>query len=316
MLTKQDKSNIAQAARKYMEANNMSQNSLAEKALISAPYLSAIMSAPEGEAAMLNNVAIKDKYYLAIKSCIGLQFENERKRWSIINTPQLNQLLIELTESKQDGTTKVITCEPGAGKSFGLELFANRYPNETYTIKISSMHRIGDIINDAGDQMRAEYGKNASKQKKLAAIIIKLRELKRMGKKPILIVDESENMDIKTMGLVKGLFDGVKDYCSIVLIGTPDLLGHMEKAKTSTQTGGAQFYRRFKAGITPLPEIDKHTYNAFFDSLEINDEALRKAITSKADNYGELYDYCTRLTDLCEREGLPMNATTFRQLFY
>jgi type II secretory pathway predicted ATPase ExeA len=63
-------------------------------------------------------------------------------------------------------------------------------------------------------------------------IIAKLREIKMNGGQPIVIFDEAENLEISVLKMIKALFDALKDYCSLVMIGTPQLLEKLTNKKS------------------------------------------------------------------------------------
>jgi type II secretory pathway predicted ATPase ExeA len=116
-----------------------------------------------------------------------------------------------------------------------------------------------------------------------------MHDIKRSGGKPVIIIDEAENLKIPVIQLLKSIFDRVIDSCSIVLIGTPELIEKINKGCAKGISGMPQFLRRFKAGIRYLPVIDV-SFDLMLDKYKL-ERGLLKLIRSLATNYGELRDY-------------------------
>jgi DNA transposition AAA+ family ATPase len=192
-------------------------------------------------------------------------------------------------------------------------MFQNKQPMHTYVITVNSLMRVGDIINQLYDLLGLRDG--TSRAVRLSNIIIKLRDIKRKGGSPQIIFDESENMDGQTMRMIKGLFDGIYEYASIVLIGTDQLIYKMEKAKNGNKEGGPQLYRRFKKGIKYLDDIDRK-FVKVFETLEENgitiEAGLRKLLHDLCENYGELQNYLEPAIRECGEKGIRLTEEFFR----
>jgi hypothetical protein len=178
-------------------------------------------------------------------------------------------------------------------------------------LTINSLVRLHDVIATLTDQLGLPAV--SSKAMRFANIIIKLREINKSGGNPMIIVDEAENMEHSLLKMIKGFFDGLAGYASIVLIGTDQLRRDMEKAKNRNVQGGPQLWRRFK------PFLEKSFYNIpdfqpFFDEL-VADYELRKLLTRLCDNYGELNQYLEPALRECDERGEALTVDKFREIY-
>ncbi|MNF97487.1 hypothetical protein D3C84_803170 [compost metagenome] len=140
---------------------------------------------------------------------------------------------------------------------------------------------------------------------------MKMRMLKDYGHKPMLIIDESEYLKQAALCAMKELYDNLHEYCSLVFIGTDQLVVNVEKLKRRNKSGIPQFHRRIKFGLRLLPNIDR-SYSLFVNDIE--DRQLKKFILANCDNYGELHDIIVPATREAERMGEPLSIDLVRRV--
>jgi DNA transposition AAA+ family ATPase len=298
---------IAKAAKSYMADKKISQAELSGKSGVNPSYLSnminGIMTVKSGE----KQVEIGRQHWHKLATFIGYQMDDETM-WELVHTSQFKRIITELTMAKETGETKTLIGAPGCGKTYSIKKFEQNFPLHTYVITVNSLVRVTDVINFLLKAL--DLPVTGSWAVKLVAIITKLRDIKRKGGSPIIIFDEAENMDKALMRLIKGMFDGIMKYASIVLVGTDQLITKMDKLKMKNTDGAPQFYRRFKSGIRKLAEMDGR-YTLFFEKYEV-EPGLRRLLCQICNNYGELADYLEPALNECAAKGVVLTEQQFR----
>ena len=109
---------------------------------------------------------------------------------------------------------------------------------------------------------------------------------------------------------MKELYDGLIGCCSIVMMGTPQLLRNIDIMRKKDKPGIPQFYRRVKFGIRVLPDIDK-SFKLFLNGIDAN---LKKFLQDNCDNYGELHDVLVPAMREADRLGEPLTETLVRKI--
>ena len=276
---------IAQKCKLYIAENNLTQSDFASKAGMGKEFITHILK--EGSdftysAGKNKIVTISDKYFTRIAEFIGLSLT--KSYWEIIPTPQLTQAISILKDAKEYGATNLIIADTGAGKTQSVNLFHRKNPADTFVVTVGSSDNLSDLIDKIIDQLKITTGK--TKSKKLRDIAKKLRNMKESGLEPQLIMDEAEYMKIPALCATKELYDYLHQYCSIVLVGTSQLLKNLDSLRKKDKPGIPQFYRRIKFGIRQLPNVDT-SFKLFLNGLS---KEVQKYLRKICDNYGELHD--------------------------
>lgn len=307
-MQQQQRTQILEAAKAYMASHSLSQNELAKKADINQGYLSQMLA---GKTEMFVNnkpTPIADKWFIQLAGVVGLQ--QQQAIWQPLPTLQMVRIIDTLNVSKQTGRAAMLIGPTGCGKSYATEIFCTKNPNHTYKITVSSLYRLRDIINELGELLGIEY--LFTNKSKVDAICKKLIDIKRSGGNPIIIIDEGENMKLPVLHMVKALYDVLKNYCSIVIIGTEELLTKLIKLRNKKKDGIPQLYRRFKAGcVTVEPQTN---FKLFFEKYAI-EKGLAKLLTELCDNYGELNDYLESALKYAQSKGQELTEDMFRLLY-
>ena len=167
---------------------------------------------------------------------------------------------------------------------------------QTYTIR--------DIIERILDALKINTSVKSSSAK-LKHIIVYLQDLRKEGKRPMLLFDECEYMKQPALCAMKSLYDNLKDVCSIVMVGTDQLITHLDQLKRRNKDGMPQFCRRIKIGTRHLDPIDRR-FNEFLGDIE--DRELVKFLREYCENYGELHDVMVLAKREAEITGSPLTV--------
>lgn len=241
--------------------------------------------------------------------------------WKTVPTLiQFKEMFTTLESSKSEGKTAMIIGSTGYSKSYSIEKFCRKYPLHTYRVTVSSLYKLPDIINELTEIVGVDYAKinsiriqQYSLKVRLDAIVEKVKEINLQGGKPIIIFDEGENLEISVLKMLKGLYDALKDYCSVVIIGTEQLLTKLLNLKKRNRDAIPQLYSRFKLGQKILSPIVKHRdFLPFFEMYIPNETGLHKLLIEKCDNYRELRDALEPALRKADSRGEQLTEKLFR----
>lgn len=301
----EQKLQIVEAAKKYADEHGLSQNDLAKKAEVSAKYVSDMFNGKTytvANSATGKTVEIADKYYLKLAEYVGVSVKKEY--WKTVVTPQMQRILLSLQVAKENGETNLIIGETGCGKSYVCDLFRRKYPADTYIVTVSQTDNIGDIIEKIISALKISVSAK-TKSGKISEICRYLSDRRDDGQEPQLIFDESEYMKQPALCAMKSLYDNLHKVCSIVLVGTDQLLAHLEQMKRKNKDGIPQFCRRVKFGIRRLEPIDRR-FPGFLD--DIDDKEIVRFLMDLCDNYGELHDVLVPAKREADITGEPLTV--------
>jgi DNA transposition AAA+ family ATPase len=300
---------IVAAVKEYMAKHNLTQADVSRKADVRKEYLNIILKENSdfmydagGKKGLINI-----KVFNQLADLVG--FSIQKVYWQPQPTEQMVSVIANLEEAKKFGSTGVITGETGAGKTYAVNLFAKKYPLDTFIVTVGSTDTLGDLIDKIIDALKISTGK--SKSKKLRDVAKRMKDLKSQGFNPQLIFDESEYMKQPALCSMKELYDNFDHYCSIMLVGTDQLTTNIEKLQKRNKAGIPQLYRRIKFGIRVLPVIDRR-FDLFVK--DIQDKALIKFITKHCDNYGELHDVLVPTLREADRTNEPITEALMRRV--
>jgi DNA transposition AAA+ family ATPase len=299
---------IVAGAIAYAEKNDISNNEIARVAGINPSYLSNMLRNNFSNKVDGKDVPIGEKWFYMLAQWAG--FAITKAYWKTVPTPQFEKIIYELEIAKHHSRVTTIIVDSGYGKTYTVETFCRINPNHTYKVTVNSMFKIRDILNDIASKIGSPISFTVALT--LRDIMLRLAEMKRMGHKPMLIIDEAENLKLPVIQMLKGLYDGLLGYASIVLIGTSQLTDALWKMKQSNRNGVPQFYRRIKAGIKMV--TSEKCFAPFFE-MHVPDKGLRRLLTNLCDYYGELHDYLEPALKEADEQGVPLTENLFRIIY-
>jgi len=307
-MTEELKYQIIAGVQEYARQKHLSNNDVAKMAGINSGYISAMFRNQFTTVVDNKETPIGDKWFYKLAEWAGLPIK--KHYWELIQTTQFTEIVPALETAKKLSKVSVLIAPTGTGKTFTIDKFCNRHPQHTYKITVSSVHRLPDILRELIDKLGIPYGWSTAAR--LNSIIDRMRELKRSGYNPMIIIDEAENLELPVLKMLKGLYDGVNNYSAIVLIGTDQLISKLTRLKRHDRSGVPQFYRRIKAGIRYIS--NSKNFAPFFEKY-VDDKGLRKLLNDLCDNYGELNDYLEPALRESDEKGEQLTEHSFRIMY-
>lgn len=300
------KNEIVAAAKAYIVEKGISNADLAKLSQVNDSYLSHMLRNIYTMDVSGKPTEIHEKWFKKLAKTIG--YNIEQFRWDTEVTTQFLEGITWLESAKKYGHCGMIIGESGAGKTFFVDKFCIKNPSHTYRITVSNLHTLPTIMDDMLDVLSLS-GQWRMKNK-LDLIAKHMQKLKGNGENVIFIMDEAENLKIGVIRMLKALYDKISEYCSIMLVATPELIDKLDRMKKSGREGVPQFCRRFKAGIRYLTPVNKN-YDLFLNKY-VKDSGLKKLLVSTCDNYGELHDYLFPVLREVHETGRQMSEEYFR----
>lgn len=297
------KQQIVQELEKYLVKHTMSASVFVSKSGINEAYITNMRNGSY----KVVDTEIAPRWFEKVAQFIGFQLT--KNYWSPVPTNQMSAMLAILEDAKDHGLTNVVVGETGCGKTYTTNLFAKSNPQDTFIIKVGSSDNLSDLIDKILESAKIPTAK--TKSKNINGIIKFMQKQKFDGKKPQLVFDECEYMKQPTLGMMKEFYDDLSGHCSIVLIGTDELIDNLDKLRKRKKAGMRQFYRRVKFGIRVLPTIDK-TFKGFLNAID--DKQLKTFLQRNCENYGELHDALVPAMREADRTGELLTETFVRKV--
>ena len=232
--------------------------------------------------------------------------------WQNFPTIQFKEIISELVEAKEEQKNLMIIADTGYGKSNAIKAFATKSPKNTYVFTLGDSYNLMVLLNKilAAFDLNTRAWKNAKFQS-LSRIAERLNEMADQGAKPIIILDEAENARLPVLKAVKELYDAIVGKCSIVLIGTDQLIKQLNKKGTNQSI--PQLRRRFKAGTRFITPFNKSKdMKPFFEAYILNQPDIQDLLIQLCDNYGELHDYLDPFLKKCNARNQQPTEELFR----
>jgi len=311
---------IAKAANGYAKSQgwasgkNNGVNQLSRISGVSAAYLSRMLG---GELTYDNGATISVVQWNKLAKAID--FEIDKSVWPKRNTNQFISTIARLNDAKRSNIKGMIIGNTGCGKTYSFERFKTVNPVNTISITLSELTTVGSFMDELSNAFGVE--RKASKVASLKSISAKIRNTDTSEHNMVVVFDETENAKAPVLRAIKAFYDAVKDYCSIILLGTPQLITNLERMQRRNDVGIPQFLSRFKANTVVLDSIVKvdpktnenKTFEEFF--ADIKDEGLKALLRELCSDYRMLHDYLVPAIEKAEVAGVPLTESFFRMIY-
>ncbi len=256
---------------------------------------------------------IKDDVFIKIAESVG--YSILAPVWKHYTNPNFKRIIATFEEARQ-GDILGIDGNTGEGKSYSVRKYVQTNRHETFLITATDDMTVKGFLEEIAGELNVAVGKQVTMRK---AIVGKLKTMV----KPLLIIDEAENLKDNSWKTVKTLIDAVKNeneadartyHCGIVILG----MGIKDKIhdKAAKNKGVfPQINRRFAGSWRRLFKID---------SAEIKDTCIDFAITdaksilflqSYVKNMGTLARVISRLMKATQGSGELVDLELVRSVF-
>lgn len=301
MNKQEQKKQIREGLETYMKLHGMSQNEIVKKSGVNAAYLIQIRKGSDVLKVGQKDVEIAFTHYVKLAEMMGMRLEAS-KTTGVKKTEQLAFMTAHLQDAKDNSEAAWLVAETGAGKTFSLDLFKRKYPQEVFSIKIGINDSIKDILDKLAEEIKVEDTWKGSKTGRISILCRHLKNLKRAGKMPLLAFDEAEYMKHSTLCTTKEFYDILIGWCAIVYISTPEMTDKVDKMINNRAPGIAQWFRRLKFKKKIAPAIDRK-FDLFLEGIE---PELKLWLQTNCYNYGELTDVLNPAIREAERLKEPL----------
>lgn len=234
--------------------------------------------------------------------------------WQNFPTIQFKEIISELIDAKEEPKALMLIADTGYGKSNAIKAFNLKKPKNVFVFTLGDSYNLVSLLNEVCMALGIQAYSISTRNFKYLAIrkiSQKLNEMAAAGPLPVMIFDEAENAKIPTFKSIKELYDAIIENCSIVLIGTYQLLDQLNK-KSSNQSV-PQLRRRFKAGTRYITPFNKaKDMKPFFEMYIPSQPDLQDLLIQICDNYGELHDYLHPFLVHCDKKNIEPTETNFR----
>lgn len=313
MLTTEQKDFIVAGAKEYCINNSLSQRLFSHYSKVSETYVSRMWNGcytqKSGKRKDGEETVIPDMYFYNIAEKARISVVDVS--WHTVETRQYMKTLVAMLQAREHCRTRTIIGEPGHGKTYTANLVKAQAPGSVVKISVTIAHNLPDILDDIADELDIPRRKN--KVASLRDIAAKIKDKSAKGHKPLIIIDEIENLRIPQIGALKAIYDSIGDYCGIAFVGTPDFITNMDKWLLKGKCGAKQFYSRIFAGITELDVISTADFDGFFEGLP--DESLKATLRKQCPDYRALNDFLEPAMREASRDGIMLTDEYFRTMY-
>ena len=317
-MKEQLKKDIAIGVALYAKKNGLSNNDVAKAADVNSGYINNILRHIFTVEINGKPTEIGDTHFYKLAAFAGIAVKKEY--WKLQYTIQFKEMISALEDAKKYPSALMIINDTGLGKSKAIDVFCKNVPQNTYRITVGDSYKLEDLITELCFKIGVEVAPLAkgriqaySLKLRLDKLADKLIEIKNAGGSPLIILDEAENLKPQVLKTIKEIYDAIISHCSIVLIGTDQILDSMLNRRNKNRQAIPQLYRRFKAGIREITPLNKaRDYKIFFDNYNI-DPSFQILIKERCDNYGELHDFLEPVLRYADENGKTFSEDLFRR---
>ncbi len=298
------KQSIMQAAEAYREEKGLDQKAFAKLAGVNYSYY----NVARGGSFSFGKTVLGDAFFRKIARAIGYQLETVY--WPHRDTAQFVDITTALYEAREAVEARMILGETGCGKTYAIDRFCEQNPVGVYRVTVNDYDTIHDILREIAKSL--EIKTSARRGALLREVCGVMREQAARGQKVMLIIDEAENTKIPGIKAYKALYDLLRDFASLVLVGTPELAKRLDMLRRKEVLGMPQFIRRFKAKTTRLEAVNT-AFKDFRDAVA--DSGVWRLVSRLCENYGELHDYLEPALREAQENGEELTEATFREMY-
>ncbi|GAA4825424.1 AAA family ATPase [Algivirga pacifica] len=307
-ISEKQKFEISEAIRDYMDQKNVSQNALSKSAGVSSAYITYIL---KGEWNSFPNsggkaVAIKDATFNKLALAVG--YEIQQSYWQHFDTENYKAIRLACMEAREYREPRGIDGYTGAGKTYSLESYVRKNPNETYYIKVTDDMSVKDVIEELGRKVGVSVG--GSRYKLRREICRKVMNMD----KPLIIIDEAENLRDGSWGALKAIYDDLEHRAGIVLAGM-NIQQDITRKAGRMKKHFPQIERRFEGTWTFMNDMTLEDVSMVCRGLGITVNSVKNWLFKNTRNFGSLSRVVKGALKYSKETGEPMDGHLLNSLY-
>ncbi len=320
-ITKKQKEEISLAYKEYLkeqgtEDKSFSQNKFAKIAGVNASYLGNIAKGYFFMSTGKNPSVISDNIFEKVAEKIGYSFS--MPLWRHFKTDNFERIITTF-EDAREGDLMAIDGNTGYGKSYAVSKYYMENRKGTYVITASDDLTVKGFVEELAIALGVKLGSRVQMRK---GIVNKLKDIKDV--RPLIIIDEAENLKDTTWKAVKTFIDALKNdnadslrtyYCGIVILGM-DIKDKIANNASKNKGIYPQINRRFAGSWRRLFGFDaKKEVSERLASFEIRDVAVVNHLQKTVKNYGELMRIVSRSLKHTKRKGELVTMDVIKAIY-
>jgi transcriptional regulator with XRE-family HTH domain len=305
------KREIAESLRQYLKNQNTTQSRFSKLAAVGEAQLSHIRNDKFSIQVSGKDSPIDDKYFLAIARVTG--YKVTESYWFHLDTRNYSTGELAMTEAKLDQQTRLINGKAGTGKSYMAQRFVKENPNETYLIAAKSDYSPKEFMLTLAETLGVKLEGRESRAKIRKLITQQFANMQ----KPLLIIDEAEELSLTCWTAVKDLLVDLEDRIGLVILGA-------DKPRKPF----LKMVMKFEQIATRLQQYDsvKHFETLSKDDIKAACREIGKGFEDKAvvdwlvkycehQQYRELRRYVSKTLQYATEANLGVSLGLMREIF-
>jgi DNA transposition AAA+ family ATPase len=268
---------LKEVVESYLQKTGISQNDLAKAIGIQSSYLTHLKS--RNYNAIPTGAGRTTSFSEAIAKKISIYLKLDTEIWEISNYNMIFNCLYECKKHKEH---RIIDGLKGSGKTFTCQMFKKQFPSETYIVTADDDMSPKAFLEELALQM----GLSVAGSKRTIRKAIESKIMSQSN--TLIIIDESENMKTGSYGAIKALYDAIKDYAGLVLLGANNYSEYLRKQASKNKTPFTQLYSRFSANTVLLSCMSKDDVVMICKMNDILDKEQIRQLIDTCTDYREL----------------------------
>jgi len=239
----EEKEQIALAVERFQQDKGVSNAELAKRSGINPAMVTHVKNRKFDDYS--NGTAIPLSVFSALAKVVGLGVE-------VVETEGYRAMIAHLITLKEWSYAGVIDGSTGTGKTFAINDFQRQFPNATFKITAAADFTPKRFMQELGGLLGlniydTQYDLRGHIQKALSGMV-----------KPIIIIDEAENLTDHNYSSIKAIYDAMEERCGIVLVGANNYWSNLQaKARRNRLRAHCfpQIVSRFRAHVLHVPTM-------------------------------------------------------------
>jgi Cdc6-like AAA superfamily ATPase len=203
---------------------------------------------------------------------VGKQVGYSDRKSTLVETLNFSTLLLYYSIAREHGETFALVARAGGGKSFTGKWYTNNMKGKNvYYIECAEHWNKKYFLLELLEAM----GKNAGGLNIYEMMKLIVTELRKQDH-PLIIIDEVDKLDDKTLLFFITLYNQLHGLCGIVWTSTDAIVKRVDKAVSKNRIGFNEIFSRLGRKFIELPGLSKEELreickaNGISDEVEVN----------------------------------------------